>query len=57
MENVIELFDTDDPDQIADEIMGRVEEIIYADRHSGSDYIVQLMEDLEERIRFLAGAD
>jgi len=56
MANLYDLFESDDPDQITDEIMGRVEEIIYADRHSGSDYIIQLMEELEERVRYLAEA-
>lgn len=54
MASLYDLFESDDPDEITDEIMGRVEEIIYADRHSGSDYIIQLMEELEERIRYLA---
>jgi len=57
MADMFDLFGSDDPDQIADEIMRRVEEIIYADRHAGSDYFIQLMEDLEERIRVLVGAD
>lgn len=56
MTNVYDLFESDDPEEITAEIMDRVEELLYTDRH-GSDSIMQLMEDLEERIRFLAGAN
>jgi len=56
MTNVYDLFESDDPEEITAEIMDRVEELLYTDRH-GSESIMQLMEDLEERIRFLAGVD
>jgi len=56
MTNVYDLFESDDPEEITAQIMDSVEELLYTDRH-GSDNIMQLMEDLEERIRFLAGAN
>ena len=55
--NSYDLFDTDDPDQMADEVMAMVREILVSEAYGEREYLAELMEELEEKVRYLAGAD
>lgn len=55
--NSYDLFDTDDPDQMADEVMSMVREILVAEAYGEREYVAELTEELEEKVRYLAGAD
>lgn len=57
METLIELFETDDPDQISDKLVNLVGEILEADREGDRNYVEELRDEFEEMVRCLAGAD
>ena len=57
METLIEMFETDDPDQIADKLVDLVSDILAADREGDRNYVDELRDEFEEMVRCLAGAD
>jgi len=57
MSDSYDLFETDDPDQMADEVMAMVREILVSEAYGEREYVAELMEELEEKVRYLAGAD
>jgi hypothetical protein len=57
MSDSYDLFETDDPDQMADEVMSMVREILLSEAYGEREYVAELMEELEEKVRYLAGAD
>ncbi len=57
METLIEMFETDDPDQIADKLVDLVSDILAADREGDRNYVDELREEFEAMVRCLAGAD
>ena len=57
MNDAYDLFETDDPDQMSDEIMAMVREILQSEAYGEREYVAELLEELEEKIRYLAGAD
>lgn len=57
MDTLLELFETDDPDQVADILMELLSQILSADRLGDEAYAEDLTEKFEEMVRLLAGAD
>tara|TARA_B110000858_G_scaffold39179_1_gene44492 strand:+ start:2005 stop:2178 length:174 start_codon:yes stop_codon:yes gene_type:complete len=57
MDTLLELFETDDPDQVADILMELLNQILSADRLGDEAYAEDLTEKFEEMVRLLAGAD
>jgi|13_taG_2_1085334.scaffolds.fasta_scaffold206583_2 hypothetical protein len=57
MNAIYDAFDTDDPDQIADRLVDRVMEILAADRENDHEYTEGLLEEFQQMVRALAGAD
>jgi hypothetical protein len=57
MSDSYDLFETDDPDQMADEVMSMVREVLLSEAYGEREYVAELLEELEEKVRYLAGAD
>ena len=57
MNKIIDLFETDDPDQIADDIVSLVNQAILAHAYGEFDECEEIQEEMEEMVRLLAGAD
>jgi hypothetical protein len=57
MSDLFEIFETDDPDQISDDLMAMVGEILSCHAYGEFERSKELEEELEGRLRVLAGAD
>ena len=57
MSDLFEVFETDDPDHISDDLMAMVGEILSCHAYGEFERSKELEEELEGKIRILTGAD
>lgn len=54
MDKLLELFETDDPDQMADRLMELIRQMLDADRQGDGHIAEELMDEITEMVQELA---
>lgn len=53
MDKLLELFETDDPDQMADRLMELIRQMLDADRQGDGHIVEELMDEITEMVQEL----